>query len=108
MDPNIKKLIKLVLDNPTLSIMCMVDSDIVSDDSYGTWQAQMGNCYVRQIYRGKEQIFYKESRYDNEALADYYNPQTEIVLDAPYEVLQAKYEEIPWETVIIIDIVTPD
>ena len=33
----IEKLVQLMKENPSLDVMCMVDSDIVADDGYAWW-----------------------------------------------------------------------
>ena len=41
-----KEFLKIVAENPDLPIVCMVDSDIVCDDSFGRWMGEFGAAYV--------------------------------------------------------------
>jgi hypothetical protein len=68
MNDNIKKLLELINENPELPIICMVDSEIVSDD-YGRWMAQIGRSEIGEF------ATYNDRFYDDreEFTEDYYD-----------------------------------
>lgn len=74
MNDSIKTLLETIHNNPDLPIICMVDSDIVSED-YGIWMAQIGHCEVG------EYATYNERFYDDreEFTEDYYDHNDEIL-----------------------------
>ena len=39
--PYIEKLLQLMQDNPTLKVLCKVDSDIVAEDGYAWWLGEL-------------------------------------------------------------------
>ena len=39
--PYIEKLLQLMQDNPTLKVLCKVDSDIVTEDGYAWWLGEL-------------------------------------------------------------------
>ncbi len=61
------ELIKLVLDNPSLPIVPLVDGEIIVDDTYGRWLASFGSAYVGEIACYKERYFE-----DHEDFIEYY------------------------------------
>lgn len=61
--------LKLVKKNPTLPIVPMVDSDVVSEDS-GYWMGSFGSAYVGEYALYDDRFFeerddFKERYYDN-------------------------------------------
>ena len=74
MNDNIKELLELINENPELPIICMVDSDIVSED-YGRWMAQIGWSVIGEF------ATYNERFYDDreEFTEDYYDHNDEIL-----------------------------
>lgn len=90
MNDNIKILLDLIKENPELPIICMVDSDIVSED-YGRWMAQIGHCEVGDFATYNERFYddregFKEDYYDHndEILCERfrYNPHMPPYSDA--------------------------
>ena len=74
MNDNIKELLELINENPELPIICMVDSEIVSED-YGRWMAQIGWSVIGEF------ATYNERFYDDreEFTEDYYSHNDEIL-----------------------------
>lgn len=75
MNDNIKEFLKLINENPELPIICMVDGDIVGDDSCSSWMAQIGRSIVGEF------ATYNERFYDDreEFTYDYYCHNVEIL-----------------------------
>lgn len=66
---NVKKLLELVVENPDLPIVCMVESEIVCDDCYTRWLAQIGRCEIGEYASYNERFWddreeFKEEYYD--------------------------------------------
>ena len=76
MNDNIKELLELINENPELPIICMVDGDIVGDDS-GRWMAQIGRGVIGEF------TTYNERLYDDreEFTDDYYVHNGEILCE---------------------------
>lgn len=78
-----EQLLRLVAENPTLPIIAMVDSDVVSED-YGRWLASIGyvsigeyTCYNEHYYDDREEFKEDYYGYNDEALCEKfgYNPR---------------------------------
>lgn len=67
---NIKNLMRLVAENPTLPIVPMVDSEVVEDDGYNSWMGSWGNACIDYILTRDERIYIKSE--DDEELIDEY------------------------------------
>ena len=48
--PYIEKLLQLMQDNPTLKVLCKVDSDIVAKDGYAWWLGELNERIEPYIY----------------------------------------------------------
>ena len=69
MNNNIKELLELINGNPELPIICLVDSDIVSED-FGWWMAQIGWSVIGEFVAYNERCYddrdeFKERYYDH-------------------------------------------
>lgn len=99
---NVKNLLELVVENPDLPIICMVESEIVCDCDYSRWLAQIGGCMVGEFASYNDRFYcdreeFKEDYYYRN---DYilcerfgYNPlKTEFMTscDCPYTVTELK------------------
>lgn len=74
MNDNIKELLELINENHELPIICLVDSEVVSDD-YGRWMAQIGRSEIGEF------ATYNERFYDDreEFTEDYYSHNDDIL-----------------------------
>ena len=66
---NVKNLLELVVENPDLPIICMVESEIVCDCDYSRWLAQIGGCMVGEFASYNDRFYcdreeFKEEYYD--------------------------------------------
>lgn len=107
---NIRKLVRLIEENPELEVLPMVEGEVVAEniDSSVRWMATVGDSEIREFILGEDKIYFKEEYVDGieEMLVDvtgnskFYNESEEVCLDA--------YASLPWERVIVIDINTPE
>ena len=64
---NLKKLFRLVKENPDLEVIPMVHSECVADDGYSWWLAGVGTPRVDEYYKTDDRVYLK---YDFEDLVD--------------------------------------
>lgn len=135
---NRENLARLILENPELPVLCMVEYEVVAGDDCLRWAASLGESKIREyIYHedgiSESVIFWKE---DAEELADRMvedverkiNPQTVIdpsKTDPLYASLEAKEERkriyekarqqawekvnaMPWIKAIVVNIDLPE
>ncbi len=101
----ISEFCNLVKENPNLPVLCMVDSDVVADDSYCRYGATIGHSRIDRYVCVSERIYF----YDDEDFFDI----LEKIYD--YELLQSKsqselikmYNELNWVKVIVLSIDEP-
>lgn len=75
MNKNTQELLKLIIDNPELPVVPMVDYEVVPEDG-GRWMGSIGCCYV-----GEYAIF-NERFYDDDRegfMEDYYDRNAEDI-----------------------------
>lgn len=56
----IEELLKLMQENPNLSIIPMVGTEIVGDDTYSYWIGSWGRCELTEYYIGREYVHFKD------------------------------------------------
>lgn len=103
---NKEALFKLISENPNLTIVPMVDSEIVADDGYNRWLGSWGRAYIGEYIVGKESIIFKDDNDIEETVSQM------IGWDA-YEAMSDEeaniaYAELPWIKAIIVNIDLPD
>lgn len=49
MNENVKRFLALIIKNPDLPIVPIVDSDVVPDDSCQNWLGHLGRCEVANV-----------------------------------------------------------
>lgn len=74
MNDNIKELLELINANPELPIICMVDSEVVSDD-YGRWMAQIGRSEIGEFATYNERFYDDREEFEE----DYYSHNDDIL-----------------------------
>lgn len=72
MNNGVKELIKLVQENPDAEVICMTDTDVVGDGSFGDYLSEIHSCrlgeyvcYSERVYDDRED--FKEEYYDANA-----------------------------------------
>ena len=120
---NVKKLLKLAAENPSLPIEALVDSEVVADDDFNSWWGDVFDVSIEELWGYANEgvkiwtkdealvdVFdfaYTESEYLGDRYDDY-----EMVLDMDdrdaEKVIKEWIDEIPWKKCIVIFIGTPD
>lgn len=108
MDNLTKALMELINENPELPVITMVDSEVVSDDSYGRWYSSIGLAHV------DEYVVYKKHHSDNANII-YKDDIDEIVEDlmGRDEALtdnqaERMAQDLTWKKAIFLNIELPD
>lgn len=101
----IDKLCFLLIFHPEASVIPVVDEEVVTGE-YSTYIGEISNCFVKKVYRGKEQLFYYDENEAEEVLSDYLGDEESAKLTV--EETFAAYEKVPWKTAIILQIVPPN
>lgn len=110
MNENIKKLFKLMEENPDLRVMPFVNCEVVAED-WGYWMASFGDCWVDDVCLYKDRFYWKSV-----SLEDL---EEEIACDIDDNELFADKEKwnkfieeqalaLSWEKVIVVRIELPD
>lgn len=126
---NREELARLILENPELPVLCMVEFEIVAGDECLRWAASLGECKIREyIYHedgmSESVIFWRE---DEEKLVDMFaedaedhpelyplgaDPRTETARAAAYEnarmLAKVKVRNLPWKRAIVVNIDLPE
>lgn len=126
---NREKLARLILENPELPVLCMVEFEIVAGDDCLRWAASLGECKIREyIYHedgmSESVIFWRE---DEEKLVDILaedaedhpelyplgaDPRTATARAAAYEnartLARVKVRNLPWKRAIVVNIDLPE
>lgn len=108
MNENIKKLFKLMEENPTLRVMPFVRWEIVAED-WGYWMASFGDCFVDEVCVYKDRIYWKSEidALEEEICDDEFDSYGETKVDYE-EFVKQKAQEQEWEKVIVVRIELPD
>ena len=48
---NVKKLLKLAAENPSLPIEALVDSEVVANDDFNSWWGDVFNVSIEELWR---------------------------------------------------------
>jgi hypothetical protein len=107
---NLKELLSLIQENPTLKIVPMVESEICASDDFSTWMGGWGKGSLDEIYQSDERIYFKSSDLDSlsESLEDeleHNNPAWSY--SYVEEMALKEVESYKWEKVILVHIVLP-
>lgn len=106
---NLKILIDLMKDNPTLEVIPMVDSDVVGSDDYNCWSGKFGKAELDETWSNDERIYFKswdeEELIDN-AMDDFsFNPKLDKLSDEELtKMAEERVDSLEWEKVIVLRI----
>ena len=108
----IESLIKIMQENPTLDVLCKVDSDIVAEDGYAWWLGRINDRYkveIDEYAQIEEQIIFKSDEEYTEWFEDIFD--VDDFVDIPDEewdeFCEKKVNEtVNWEKAIFISITT--
>lgn len=104
------KLKDLMYENPNIRVVPLVDSEVVMDDCYNSWFAEVNDVYVDEImWGGNENIPFDISLNDE---INYMKSNPNQIIDALFDTyghhIENEYEsminQMPWEKVIILKI----
>ena len=120
---NVKKLLKLAAENPSLPIEALVDSEVVANDDFNTWWGDVFNVSIEDLWGYPNEggkIWTKDEALgdvfdfadtESEYLGDRYDDY-EMVLDMDdrdaEKVIKEWIDEIPWKKCIVLHVGTPD
>lgn len=105
MNETIESVVSMVQEYPDLPVICMVQSEVVAEDSCCRWLAKVGDVYRAKIWIGDERVYvYDESGVDEDAINDpaCIYPEMELTEERAKEV----YDGLPWVECIILNIDT--
>lgn len=126
---NREELARLILENPELPVLCMVEFEIVASDECLRWAASLGECKIREyIYHenglSDSVIYWREDAgklvdvlaEDAEEHPEYYpigeDPQTATARAAAYAnarmLAEQKVRDLPWKKAIVVNIDLPE
>lgn len=103
---NLKELIKLMQDNPTLRVVAMVNSDVVADDGYGWWIGNFGEVSLEEIYSTEYKIYIKSEDEEEllEEIVESYDTELDLSSDHIYKKAEEDLNKLNWEKVIVVNI----
>lgn len=109
----VEKLIKLMLENPDLPVMCKVDSDIIADDGYAWWLGAFNEKIAPEIDEyntNHDSVLIFKSDEDYESwFEDFFDVDDykDIPDDEWDEFVKKKVDDVAgWEKAIFISITT--
>jgi hypothetical protein len=107
---NIKGLLKLIKENPTLEIVPMVDNEVCGGDDFGSWMGSWGKGAIDEVYHQDDRIYFRSTDEDEISenifnhLEDCNPSWSDSYLE---EKTEEKEKEVEWEKVIVVRINTP-
>ena len=113
---NVKELLKLAAENPSLPIVAMVQYEVVADDSFSYWLGEIEAVDVEELWVSDGRTWTREDAEDESSfIIDEYAPDDVVAqierLPDEKQREQAAMEWInglPWAKCIVIFIGTPD
>lgn len=104
---NREELFKLMQENPELSVVPMVDYEIIGED-YGRWLGEWGSSHIGEYLIGEERVYFRDdddpSEVERVLLEQYGCDAYEAMSD---EEADKAYAEMPWIKAIIVNIDFP-
>jgi hypothetical protein len=98
---NAKELSRLILENPKMSVIAWINSEGISNE-YGSWRGDINRVGLMTIaYSAAFERYIEKSDDDYEDCYEFYGADADDWTD---DVLNKKAAEIPWDTVIAIDV----
>jgi hypothetical protein len=104
---NVKNLVRLITENPSLRVVPMVDSELLGDE-WHRYMGSIGESKVDEIYSEDERIYFRST--DEEELIE----QVEENIELDYQLNDDEISnmaintvnEYEWEKVIVLEIDT--
>lgn len=106
---NFKELIELIENNPTLTIVPMVDSEIVASDDFGNWMGGWGKAELDEIYSDDERIYFRSTDEEEivEKIVDHLEWDENLTEEEALEKAENEVKNYEWKKVIVVSIVLP-
>lgn len=112
---NIQELLKLISENPELTVVPMVDSDIVGED-YGRWLGSFGSCCIGEYALYGERFYEDREEFKEDYLNRNYDVlcnmfKSDPVSNKPNKNLEKYLDEVAnkcFTKAIIVSINLPD
>lgn len=103
---NIKKLLKLIEENPDLEIMPMVDSDCVPSDDFSYWCANWGEPEIDEYYLSDERIYFKSIDFEElvEKNMEFCEQEVEMYEGESEELAIKEVDKLNWVKAIVVHI----
>ena len=101
----IQQFCELVKQNPGLPVLCMVDSDVVADDSYCRYGATIGHSRIDRYVCTDERIYFYDEADFADVLERIYDE--DFLSDKSQSELIALYNKLNWTKVIVLNIDEP-
>jgi hypothetical protein len=104
---NIKHLLKLIEENPTLEILPMVATECVFSDDFGYWMAEWGEARIDEYYLGNERVYSKSNDFDSLVDAfmnDNYGDYPDLSDEEFQKLAEEKVNNYEWTKAIIVRI----
>ena len=95
-----EKLTELIMEHPNCRVLVAIDTDGIDDD-YAWMAGHMNTPSLEQVVVGQDDTWYRKQEEPYDDCFNYYGEQADIWTD---EELEQKTSEIPWETVIAINV----
>lgn len=118
---NKEKLAKLILENPELPVLCMVEYEIVGGDDCLRWMASLGESEIREyIFYDDELLFWRD---ESEKMVDHIieeddefcclpsiedAAEIEKRFQAYRQEVRERVEALPWQKAIVVNIDLPE
>ena len=106
-DEKLLELLKLMVENPELPVVAMVDSEIVADDGFMRWKGAWGSASLSEYITGDDRIYFRDDDDIEEALAGMLGCDAWDGFETEEEAEKA-YVALPWVKCIAVDIDLPD
>lgn len=97
---NAEKLTELIIEHPNVRVLVAIDTDGINDD-YAWMAGYMNAPSLEQVVVGQDDAWHLKQ---DESYDDCYNYYGDEADDWTDEELEQKAKEIPWETVIAINV----
>lgn len=102
-----EELFKLMLSDPDLPVVPMVDHEIVGDD-FGRWLGAWGSSYIGEYLMGDERVYFRDDDDPSEVEQLICERQGEEIFKLLNdEEAKETYAEMPWVKAIIVNIDQP-
>lgn len=108
MNGNIKRFLELVKLHPELSVIPMVDTNVVASDDFRTWKGSFGHSKIKEftwfeMYGDCEQMVLKE---DQDEIIEFLVENNNGLFSE--ETAQKIADDLDWQKAIILDIGLPE